>query len=140
VPALLPEPPDRPRRPLGPVGLAGLDGPAQGGAEVGVLQVAAVQPLGLVGAGEVGLGLLGQVEEMLGVAPGDLLQLAGGHQLLLPELADRRQHREPRVAGGGPGPGDQRLVDQRGHRLEGVEAEPGRVAHGLGRRQRRSAA
>jgi hypothetical protein len=139
VPALLPEPPDRPCRLLRPVGLAGRDGPAQGGAEVGVLLVAAVQPLGLPGAGEVGLGGHGEGQVVLGVAPGERLQLAGGRQLLAPELADRLHHGEPRVAGGGPGPGDQRLVDQRGHRVERVEAERAGVADGLGRRQRPAA-
>ena len=73
------------------------------------------------------------------MAPGDLVQLTGGGQLFPPELADRLQHGEPRAAGGGPG-GGQRLVHQRGRRLEGVEPERLRVADGLGRGQRPAAA
>jgi hypothetical protein len=111
VAALLPEPPQGRGRLQGPAGLAGLDRPGQGGPEVGVLQVAAVQPLALVGSGEVGAGGHGQVQEPAGVAAPGRRQLAGRLQLLPAELADRLQHREPALAGGGPGPGDQRLVD-----------------------------
>ena len=51
MPALLPEPPQGSGGLLGPAGLAGLGRPAQGQAQVRLLQLAAVQPLGLVGAG-----------------------------------------------------------------------------------------
>jgi len=104
-----------------------------------VLQVAAVQPLALVGPGELGAGGHGQVEEPAGVAAPGRRQLAGGRQLLLAELADRLQHREPGLAGGALDPGDQRLAGQRGDRVQGVEAEPGRVANRLGRRRRPAA-
>jgi hypothetical protein len=139
VPALLPEPPQRPRRLLGPAGLAGVGGPAQGQAQVGLLQLAAVQPLALVGAGEVGLGGHGQLQEVLGVAPPDRLQVAGGLEPLLPELADRLQHGEAGLPGGRPGPQHQRLVDQGGQPVQDVQPEPAGVAHRLGRLQRPAA-
>src|SRR5215211_4658163 len=139
VPALLPEPPQRPRRLLGPVGLAGVGRPPERGAQVGLLQVATVQPLALVGAGEVRLGGERRVEEVLGVAPPDLLQVAVFGQPLLPELADRLQHGEPGVAGRGLGPEHQRLVDQRGQAVEDVQAELPGTADRLGRLQRPAA-
>jgi hypothetical protein len=139
VPALLPEPPQRPRRLLGPAGLAGVGGPAQGQAQVGLLQLAAVQPLALVGAGEVGLGGHGQLQEVLGVAPPDRLQVAGGLEPLPPELADRLQHGEAGLPGGRPGPQHQRLVDQGGQPVQDVQPEPAGVAHRLGRLQRPAA-
>ena len=91
-----------------------------------MLLVAAVQPLALGGARQVGLGGHGQGEEVLGVAPGDRLQLAGAAQLLPPELADRLQHREPRLAVGGLGLRDQALVHQRGEHVGRGRAPPGR--------------
>jgi hypothetical protein len=61
----------------------------------------------------------------------DLLQVAVFGQPLLPELADRLQHREPGVAGRGLGPEHQRLVDQRGQAVEDVQPELGGVAYRL---------
>ena len=104
---LLPEPPQGPGGRLGPVGLAGLDRPAEGGADVGVLGVAAVQPLALVVGREVGLGLDGQVEEPPGVAAGHGLEVAEGLELLGTELPDRLQHREPGRLPGRLDPADQ---------------------------------
>ena len=45
-----------------------------------------------------GLRLLGQVAEVLGVAPPDVFELAGSGQPLGRELVDRLQHPEPHLA------------------------------------------
>jgi hypothetical protein len=67
--------------------------------EVGVLGLQLVQPVRLVGAGELGLCLLHQGRVEAGVAVADHLVLAGLPQLLQGVLADRLQHPEARLAG-----------------------------------------
>jgi hypothetical protein len=83
----------------------------------------------------VGLGGDRQVEEVLGVAPPDLVPVVVLGQPLLGELADRLQHGEPGLARGGLGPDHRRLVDQGGQAVQDVEAQLLRVADGLGRLQ-----
>ena len=122
------------RRPPGPGPASPVSiGPPQGGADVGVLLVAAVQPLALVLAGEVGFGLLGQAEEVLGVAPADRLELAAGLELLVPELPDRLQHREPRGASAASTLRTSDLSTSEVSPSRSVEAELLGVAHRLGR-------
>jgi hypothetical protein len=139
VPSLLPEAPQRPRGLLGPVGLGGVHGPAEGGAEVGLLEVEAVQPRPLVVGGEVGFGLHRQAEEVLAVAAADQVQVAAGLQLLAGELPQGLQHPEPGLAVGGVGAADQRLVHQRGQPVDGVQPQPLRVADRLRRLDRPAA-
>jgi hypothetical protein len=67
--------------------------------EVGVLGLQPVQPAGLVGAGELGLGHLRQTCIEVGVPASGRTVLAGGPQPLQGVLADRLQHREARLAG-----------------------------------------
>ena len=110
--ALLPEPPEGPGGLLGPFELAGLDGPPQGGPDVGVLQVAPVEPDALVKGDEVGLGLGRQPQVVLGVAPVDRAGVSLGPELLLGELADRLQHREARLGPLRSAHDDQGLVHQ----------------------------
>jgi hypothetical protein len=88
--------------------------------------------LPLVLGGEVGLGLQGQVQEVLGVAPASGLEVPGGPEPLLGELPDRFQHGEPGFAVG-VGPPTQRLVHQRAQPLQGIQAQSHGVAHRLGR-------
>ena len=60
-----------------------------------------------------GLGFLDQLEEVLGVAPADVVGLPGGLEALEGELADRLVHPEAVI-----GAADETLLDERG---EGVE-------------------
>src|SRR5690606_20073957 len=72
----------------------------EGGAAVGLLGVEAVQPAGLIEAGEVGLGLAGEGEEEAGVRLAGGLGLARGVERVEAELADGLEHAEARLAGG----------------------------------------
>jgi hypothetical protein len=136
MPALLPEPPQRAGCFLRPVGVAGLDRPLQRDPNVGVVFVTPVEPPNLVCGGEMGFGLEGEVEEVLGVAPARAFQLAGRAQLLQPELPDRLQHGEPGPAPARVRASHQRLIDQGRQSLERIEAQAPRVAHRLRRLDR----
>jgi hypothetical protein len=73
------------------------------------------------------------------MAPEDQLEVPGGLELLVPELPDRLQHREPRRAPGRLGSPDQRLVHQGGQPVEGVQSRSLRVAYRFGRFERPAA-
>jgi hypothetical protein len=107
VPALLPEAPQRTGRFLGSDRVAALDGPPQGGPDVGMFDLTAVEPLELIRRGEVGLGLHGQGQEVIGVAAEHRIEVGPGRQLFQRELPDGLQHGEARGAVGQLGRPDQ---------------------------------
>ena len=72
-----------------PLGVRCRQSPAQGGAKVVVLDLQPGQPGVLVGTLELGLGPLGEIEEVLEMPVPALLGLAGGVQAVQRVLADR---------------------------------------------------
>src|SRR5439155_6624420 len=73
----------------GLLGAAGLDEPLERGPQVIVLLLEPLAPGRLLGAAQHRRGLLGQRQEVVGVALADVLLLAAPAELLEHELADR---------------------------------------------------
>jgi hypothetical protein len=77
---------------------ASLQGPVEGDPDVVEFGLETRQPAPLLNALDPSLGLRGQRQVMIGMGSLYGLVLPAGCQLLLGELADRRQHREARLA------------------------------------------
>ncbi len=65
-----------------------------------MLALQAIEPDRLIGPDQVGLGFLGQPEEIITKSAAGLFELAAGAQLLQGERADRFEHAEPQLAVG----------------------------------------
>ena len=94
------------------LGLTGVDCPLQGRPDVGMVPIAAVEPLDLVPGREVRFGLDGEVEEILTVTPAQPVELSARVQLFLPELPNRLEHRKAALAPVALECPNQRLVDE----------------------------
>src|SRR5206468_7653334 len=88
--------PDREAEAEAQLRVSGLDGPRQGGPVVVVVLADPFDHLGI--PGQVWLGGLRQLHEMLGVEPAQPGALAVLLQPLERELPDRLEHQEPRFA------------------------------------------
>jgi hypothetical protein len=113
---------DQPQAGRGPlaVGGAGLQRPAQGGPQVVMLGLQAVEPGQMLPAVQLLGGLLGKGRVMLGMPAPGLFFLAGLGQALQGVLADRLQHARPRLAVGALGHRDQADVQQRGYQVQRI--------------------
>ena len=125
-------------QPQGDGRLPAVDGPAQAGVQVVALGGQPGQPAQLVPAAQVGLGLLGQLQEAAGGGPGQRLVLTGRPAPLGAVGPDRLQHPVADPAAVALGRHHQRLVDQPGqqvqHLVDGQAAGDGAGAdplHGL---------
>src|SRR2546427_1522730 len=108
---LVPESPQRARGLLRQLGLASVHSPPKRPAHIAVLPFQSAEPLTLVHTGQVSLSLESKLEKVLAVALAHKVQFAGGRELLLPELANRLQHRKPRMTVGFVSP-NQGLIPQ----------------------------
>ena len=107
--------------------------PLQRRPKIVVIGVQANQPGGPVVPSQAGLAPLSEVQETRRVSPPEVGLLAGRCQLLQPELADRLQHREARLAIRTFSLAQKALGGQRRHAVQHVEAERSvRIADGLG--------
>ena len=112
-PSRAPEADERAGQPQGQLDLAGADRPGERGADVVVLLVEPVEPEGLVRARQLRLRGLDQLEEALGMAAAELVELTALLEPLERVLANRLQQTEAGLALGAVPLPDEALVDER---------------------------